>query len=123
MTKNVAGAPTKFGDSMNCFLYDVYYEKCPADVDRTPLTDSDVAAVLTTFPANLHLHLAFGGPTPALADPSDATVKTVVPFYSERNQTSISVDTVIDEEKVDAAVDEVAKSHGLSWRKISRKGG
>jgi len=104
---------------MNCFIYEVYYERLPIYGESVRVTESAATGSLSTFGPNLQLHLAYGGPLPATTDPHDVTVKVLVPAAQRR--TTVSVHTGIDEARVDTAVDEVATSHGLSWKRIASR--
>ena len=106
---------------MNCFIYEVYCERDAPENARVRLSEVEAVGALSTFAANLQLHLTYGGPSPAIADPSEATVKIVVPYHASQRHTTIGVDTVIGEQTADTAVDEVAKSHGLLWKRIASR--
>lgn len=106
---------------MNCFVYEVYCRRVAPDTARVRLSEVEAVGALSTFAANLQLHLNFGGPSPAIADPSEAIVKMVVPYHASQRHTTIGVDTVLGEQAIDSAVDEVAKSHGLLWKRIASR--
>jgi hypothetical protein len=106
---------------MNCFIYEVHYDRSPLVGDRVRVSQIEAAGALSTFGPNLQLHLVYGGPVPAASDASEVTVKVVMPFEPAQRRTTISVHTPIDEARVDVAVDEVARSHGLRWTRIESR--
>ena len=106
---------------MNCFVYEVYCERDAPETARVRLSEVEAVGALSTFATNLQLHLAYGGPNPAIEDPSEATVKVVVPYHASQRHTTIGVDTVIGELAADTAVGEVARSHGLLWKRIASR--
>lgn len=106
---------------MNCFIYEVYCQRDALGTAHLRLSEVEAVGALSTFAANLQLHLSYGGPSPAIADPSEATVKIIVPYHASQRQTTIGVDTVVGEQTADTAVDEVAKSHGLLWKRIASR--